>query len=284
MTNWINPPSTTVGSSFSRPTTVYLPQNYRPTRSYKLVLMLHHYASTGTDIIGRIKMDEAGWYGDGAIILAPTGSLDAFSSTHWNYWDSSAGDFAYLTGIVDEVIANFPIDTTKVFLMGYSNGGLMAHELVKQFPSKFTACFTYSASPLTTDDALALAKAVPTACWHGDADGTVLYAGDASGASLPGSLNGHGYVSADGTDGCVDLHAQWNGIAKAALPAAYDTIDLMTTTAGNETSRFRYTGSASGTAVEHWQGASCTHTLAFTNGFAGFYPWAWLLANHRATR
>ncbi len=273
MASWITRPSAVFGAGFSRSTTMIVPPGYRTDILYPLGVVLPHYAETGPNDLTRLLTDQAVNFDDGALIFAPTGVHDSYGQDYWKYWDDSAGlDFDFIVnGLVLPAIAAWNVDVTKVFLVGYSNGAFMCHELCKRYSTVFTACFTYSACPLTSDDSLPTTKPVPTVNFHGDADGTVLYAGDPAG-SLPGDLNGHGYVSALTT---TARHNRWNG-GSGTLNAKYDTLAAGSFYSSTPTERYKY----SDTTDEHWKGIGATHAIALVAN-AGEIPWTWMMTNHR---
>ena len=80
-------PSTSVGT-VARPTTLRVPNGWKPTKSYPLCVFLHNYGaqdgnnaqdSGGLDVRGRMAMQEVGSFDDGALSLVPNGLVDAAS-------------------------------------------------------------------------------------------------------------------------------------------------------------------------------------------------------------
>lgn len=282
---WITPPTLTYGASFSRPTTIRPPLAYNPNRSYPLLVVLHNYGATGADMVTRFCLDEAVSFDDGAFVLCPTALPNGSGHNQWNYWSAytqgDGGDIDYLlNGLIVPILAACPIDRKRVFLVGYSNGAFMSHQLARLRPDLFTAAFTAAGCNGTSDPSTALAHTIPWVHWHGDSDGTVLYAGDASGATLPGDLMGHGYIGGVAT---AALHASWNGLA-GSLGAQYDTIDFVTAVAGAETSRKKYSGTTTENAVEHWIGVGVDHAISLTGTQRmGQILFTWLATNHRTT-
>lgn len=284
-------PTTTFGASFARPnaspsaTTLRVPNGYDSRKRYPLVIVLHSYGATGVDVATRLDLDDAPQFGDGCLLLAPDGQISPASAPNqfWDYWEIGAttSDFLYIQTLIAEVMAVWPVDASRIYIVGYSNGAFMAHQLSQQLPVLFTAGFTLAGCAGTNDSTVAALVATPWVHYHGDNDTTVLYAGDPA-AGLPGVLDTHGGVGSPGYKSALNTTAEHNlrNGSNGALQAAYDVIDFVSTPAGNETSRQAYSHTTPETAVEHWKGAAGTHTvsLSFGNGQLVFQ---WLQDHHR---
>jgi polyhydroxybutyrate depolymerase len=196
---------------------------------------LHSYGASGADILPRFGLESGHNFDDGCLIVAPDGVNDGVTSNKW--WDyRTPGDVAitWLKDAVDYFIGLWPIDTTRVYVVGYSNGAFMAHRLVELYPTRFTAIWTLAGSRLTS--AAAPNPAISATVVHGDGDTTVLTAGDVTGATLPGSMGGTSYKSHTATAADYDSAAGGDG----TLNSNYGSIDLVTAVGGAETTRRKY--------------------------------------------
>ena len=87
--------------------------------------------------------------------------------------------------VIDEVIKNYPIDKSRVYLTGLSNGGCGTFNLAMMFPEKFAAlapiCGYYSCTP---DKLAAKLKNIPIWIFHGKIDEVIpcSYSGNAAAA------------------------------------------------------------------------------------------------------
>tara|TARA_B100000029_G_scaffold43608_1_gene40392 strand:- start:172 stop:1062 length:891 start_codon:yes stop_codon:yes gene_type:complete len=70
------------------------------------------------------------------MLVLPDGMKNPDGNQYWNatdaccdFYQSGVDDVAYLSGVIEEAIEAFNIDTKRVFLVGHSNGGYMAHRL-----------------------------------------------------------------------------------------------------------------------------------------------------------
>jgi dipeptidyl aminopeptidase/acylaminoacyl peptidase len=66
-----------------------------------------------------------------------TGYGDAFKWATWGAWGNKDGQDV-IAG-VDHVIANYPVDRSRVASMGHSYGGFMTNWLITQYPDRFAA-------------------------------------------------------------------------------------------------------------------------------------------------
>jgi polyhydroxybutyrate depolymerase len=122
---------------------VHVPEGYTLTTPTKVVFMLH-----GTSQTGETMYEKSGWKEVGEdeniITVFPTSwkycinqpGEPSRTTTKWNTppdaeWTFCAGeiprdDIKFLKKIITELRSKFNIDTSKVYLIGFSNGGQMA--------------------------------------------------------------------------------------------------------------------------------------------------------------
>lgn len=88
-------------------------------------------------------------------------------SRSWNAGSGCCGvagtrgtpDTAFVTAVVADALRDLPVDPSRVYLVGYSNGGKLAWLLTCTHPGLFSAVATYGAAPLSACPA---AKALPS--------------------------------------------------------------------------------------------------------------------------
>lgn len=110
-----------------------LPRFVRPGEALPLVVLLHGYSSNGR------RQDEAfllsSLVDEKKFALAlPTAPKDA---NGWSYWNATSAccdfhaerrdDVAFLNALLDDAAQLQPIDAARVYVVGHSNGGFMAH-------------------------------------------------------------------------------------------------------------------------------------------------------------
>lgn len=274
-------PSLTVGASFGRSTTLILPNNWKPGKAYPLLLYLHSYGSTPTDIKGRFLYDSAQNFDDGCIVLAPTAVNNDAGVVYWKYWATGGtDDFDFLSSIIAETKARFSI--SSVWVIGYSNGGFMGIQLSLQYPTLIDALVTAASAGGTNDSTAVAVKPIARLHLHGTLDGTVNPAGDAAATTLPGSLAGRGGIGSTGyvdTATTVAQAAARNGnVSSLGAPGA--AFDLFTTGTpvgtGAESAQEQYTGTPNvsrilATDVNH--GINVSAVTATSMGGTRIFSW-----------
>jgi poly(3-hydroxybutyrate) depolymerase len=277
-------PSTTLGSGAGRSTTLLVPNAYDPAKSYPLYVVLHNYDDPGGTILSRLQLEQGHNFDDGAFIICPDGEPDGASNAHFNYW-TLGGDFDYISDLIAEAVSlGWSIDATRIYGVGYSNGGFMIRQLVDNNPSLFTATVTICGGLSGTNDSNDAGIAVPGIHIHGDSDLTVLPAGDAAAATLPGSLAGHGGVGSTGYVSVANTIAAMktrNG-ESGALESAGADINLVSADGGGaECVRQKVAGTSAATAIESWTLTTVDHAISLVDDTWLTYIHTWLETNHR---
>ncbi len=111
-----------------------------------LVIVLHGRFGSGESIARYTGFDaladEAGF-----IVAYPDGLQG-----EWNYvrripgYPNTHDDVAFLVALVDDVAARHPVDLSRVYLAGFSNGGFMAQRTACEAPSRFAAFASVAAA------------------------------------------------------------------------------------------------------------------------------------------
>lgn len=223
-----------------RPYCVHLPA--APKAGLPVVLLLHGYTSSGDGQSRYFDFDTA-VERRGFILVKPNGTFDPRGQRFWNDGRHLAAkgpdDLAYLTAVLEDVVAAFGADVTRLFVVGHSNGAFMANRLACERSQRIAAIVSLAGAVDLEDCHPARPVSVLTV--HGTDDPLVHYAGGAAG--FLGT-----YASADATfafwanaDGC-------KGGRTAGKP-----MHLTCTAAVAETSVSSYSGCPDGVSVEHWK-------------------------------
>ena len=71
------------------------------------------------------------------IVVYPAPSLNKA----WNVWDESSqpSDFAFVMSLIDHMKKLYPIDEQRIYISGFSMGGMMTNALASAFPHVFAA-------------------------------------------------------------------------------------------------------------------------------------------------
>jgi polyhydroxybutyrate depolymerase len=255
-----------------RPYDLDVPDAYDPATPTPLLVVLHGYGANG---LGQAAFFRArfGAEDHGFLLAYPDGTVDEDGKPFWNatdaccdYFASEVDDVAYLLAVVDDVSARYHVDARRVYLMGHSNGGYMAHRLACEHPGRFAAIASLAGVVWNDPARCTPGEPIHVLQLHGDADESVRYEGGVS-------RSGATYPSAPGT---VARWAEENGCGETSSGEA--DVDLDDQVAGAETARLRRHGCPAGGAVELWTMRGVGHQPSFTPGFFDTV-WAWLEAH-----
>ena len=255
----------------ARPYSLHVPPGYAAGQPAPLVILLHGYGASG-------ELQEAYFQltplADAKTFLyaTPDGTPDPGGRRFWNATDaccdlygSGVDDVAYINAIIDDVERRYTVDPKRVYLIGHSNGGFLAHRLACDSASRIAGIVSLAGAQWKARSHCAPAQKVAVLQVHGTADDTISYTG--------GSIGAAAYPSAAET---VANWAAFDGCG--ALDTSAPNRDIEAGIPGNETTVARYTGCAGG-AVELWsiQGGGHLPTLvpdwpSQIYGFLGAHP------------
>lgn len=261
----------------ARPVTLDYPELFDGNRSYPLLVLLHGRGMTATQGRNTLGCQTAHQFGGGILILSPQGLNDTIGTSFWNatdaccdFYSNGVDDIGYVLSLIEEVIAaGWPVDLTRIGVLGYSNGGFLAHMIARcSNKSGGAGRITWGAAvngmgPLDGDShACAPIRPVHWVQCNGTLDTTVHYLGDATGTERTGDVPVGPYPSA------LASAAKWaalNGVT-GSLGAAYDSRDFCQAIGGSETTRQAYSGAPANGSVEVWTMAGEDHVTAMTTG------------------
>ena len=259
--------STSVGAQFidlgrgELPVTV--PANYDAGSPAPLIVLLHGYTSSGAGQDSYMGFSAiADTYG--FLLVSPDGDKESggdenrfwnASSACCNFFQSDVDDSAYILNIINEVKADFNVDSNRVYLIGHSNGGFMSYRAAYDH-SKTIAAIVSLAGASHADMRSAPENPVHVLQIHGTSDGTIAYEG--------ADIGGNAYPSAKDT---VAQWAKYNGCETQATKG--EVRDLVANLEGHESSVLVFNqGCKPGGSSELWTIADGSHVPAFSDTFA----------------
>ncbi len=161
-----------------QPYVVRIPEDYDPSETYPLLVFLHGSASTETDILGFPflspgGMIEVGPYG--------RGRSNGFATREAQIDVAEA---------IDDAIANYSIDASRILLTGFSMGGYGAYRTFYESPGKFSGVAIFSGGPelgggyapdsdppsFLEEESLKAFRGVSMFIYHGEKDRNVPFA------------------------------------------------------------------------------------------------------------
>ncbi len=132
---------TTIVDNDERDYYLHVPGNYNKNNPAPVVFMLHGIGGTGEDAYNRYGWKEVG-DAEGILTVFPTSwkhciieAGDTLTTTRWNVYEGyfrycdgemPRDDVKFLRQVLTELRANYNVDTTRVYLVGFSNGAQMA--------------------------------------------------------------------------------------------------------------------------------------------------------------
>lgn len=157
---------------------VVVPPNMKENRRYPLVMILHGHGANPENYVGMFERVASSLE---AIVCAPYGPYPIpFERGHGFSWypapwffqellatGSSTGDRAqrrqeielreqevsrnFVLAAIDHVSSEYPVDPDRVFLMGHSEGGVLAYGLALEYPDRFRALIVVGARLRASD-------------------------------------------------------------------------------------------------------------------------------------
>jgi polyhydroxybutyrate depolymerase len=249
---------------------VKVPTSLDPAKPAPLLVMLHGFSSSPTapqDMDTYMAMSPAA-NARGMIVALPRGTHDTVIDKYeWNATDSCCGfdtpdanDIGYIAAMIDEISAKYKVDPKRIFILGHSNGGFMAHRLACDEADKIAAIVSLAGGTYKNQKKCAASAPISVLQVHGDADDTISYTG---GPPL-------GVAQLPPAPGAVETMADW--AVKNRCGATPDTsapaIDLATDLAGAETTKAIYKDCEGGVATELWTIHGGPHSPAFGDAWA----------------
>lgn len=172
---------------------IYLPKGYKNAGKMPLIFVVH--GGNGTPE-GMMKLANFKSIADSVkvVLVYPEGLSNGWNDgrpTSSN--DQEIDDVAFFNNMIDYMIANFSVDSSRVYATGISNGGFMSSRLACELSSRIAAIAVVAATMEATEIAPTCnpSHAVPALYIHGTSDplvpflgGEMLGAGTAGGEIL----------------------------------------------------------------------------------------------------
>lgn len=248
---------------YNRTYYLHTPVGLDETGSYPLFILLHGAGGTGESFHRLLHVDEltdsAGFitvYPDG---LEGTWSVGCDECTHAEAL--KADDVTFLQTLARHLAANLPVDTTRVYVAGYSQGGSLAHLYgcrAASSPAGIAGVASLAYRNLSLD--CTPSRPFPVITIHGTYDGVAYYGGygiEAPLQSVPETIE-----MWKGIMGCDDSPTV------VQLPDTAADFTTVTT--------FRYDGCRPGSAVIHYRVNGGGHSWPGPSG-----PWSRLGSQNR---
>ncbi len=161
---------------------VATPIGYRPGVPAPLLLVLHGYGDTPADVdryLGLRPVAAAA----GMLYATPSGTPDSNGRLFWNATEAccdlqrtGVDDASYLSGVIGDIREQYSVAEGRVYVVGVSNGGFMAHRLACDHADVVAAVVSVGGAGVPGERCRP-SRPVAVLQIHGDADSVVSYGG-----------------------------------------------------------------------------------------------------------
>jgi polyhydroxybutyrate depolymerase len=263
-----------------RPYGLYVPASYRPDAPAPLVIALHGLGGRGSHV-SRLFGLQALADARGVIYAFPEGTPDAHGTRFWNATDgccdfapTNVDDVAYLRTVLDDIEAHYAIDRRRVYLIGESNGGYMAHRAACDMADRIAAIVSVAGANWKDPERCRPSEPVSILEVHSDTDELVFYGGKEF------TMDGRSHV----IPSAHETVATWakGDACSGPLGPFGAPVDWDAAVAGAETTRERYSGCPAGIDVELWTVHGGRHIP--TRPAVGELAWAFFEAHPKPGR
>ncbi|RLB45517.1 MAG: hypothetical protein DRI90_28360, partial [Deltaproteobacteria bacterium] len=157
-----------------RPYQLLRPHALAAGARHPLFIYLHGLGASGRRLLSALDLAA---FADRkqVFIVAPDGTRDSRGRRFWNasgaccdFDRSGVDDVAYLTALIDDVRARQPVDPKRIYVVGYSNGGFMAHRLACELSDRIAGIASFSGAAYDATECTA--EPVTVLQVHGDRD------------------------------------------------------------------------------------------------------------------
>lgn len=148
-----------------------------------LLVYLHGLGGSGNEALNNPALRALAERGR-MVLVAPDGTLDRQGRRFWNAGPAccnadgkAVNDVARLEALISDWLQRPEIDPERVYVVGFSNGGFMAHRLACFMDDRLAAVVSLAGAGRGRDEACAPASPIAVLEVHGDADPVVRYEG-----------------------------------------------------------------------------------------------------------
>ena len=249
----------TAGPILSRPYKYKVPKDYDAKKPTPLVVMLHGLSASGE--LNELVLHLSPLADSRTFLYAyPDGTKNPIGQRFWNatdgccdFFGSKVDDVGYLTAVIDDLSSRYNVDAKRVFLVGHSNGGYMAHRMACDRSAKIAGIVSLAGAQWIDSTKCRPTGKVSVLQVHGTADTNVAY---------------NGTPLTPGARATVAIWANRNGCL-GSLTDTGSRIDIESGLQGAETKVEAYSGCAKEGSIELWTMEGGGHIPVFNAQWPG---------------
>lgn len=245
----------------ARPFNLQVPSIYSKSKPSPLIIALHGYSSSGAELEKFLQLAPVA-NARGILYVAPDGSLDNNGLQFWkatpaccDFYGSKVDDGAYIMSIINTISKRYNVDQKRIYVVGHSNGGFMAHHMACADSNRIAAIASFAGATYKVQSMCKPGQPITVLQIWGTADETISYLGGTLLLPYPGA----GETIAD--------WAKLNKCIMKLIPTN-SKINVDNTIPGAETTVSDYFGCAKNTSVELWSVAGGHHVPTLAPDFA----------------
>lgn len=163
--------------------------DHAPAGPRPLVILLHGHGGSAAQTLGqeRTAAPLSRWLAigqrEGLLVAAPDGLVGGDQKSGWNdcrrdtQTNPTSDDVGLISALIDEAVAHHGADPARVYLMGMSNGGMMALRYAMEAGDRLAGVAAVSASMATDSRCPSIQAPLSVLLVGGTADGIVPWDG-----------------------------------------------------------------------------------------------------------
>ena len=236
----------------SRKAILELPGGHNVSHKLPLVVALHGYTSSGLGVSGFFDLIDS-VHENGHLLLRPDGTISATGQRFWNatdaccnIWGQEVDDVSWLTSLINEAITYHGADPEGIIIVGYSNGGFMAHRMACERGDMLRSIISLAGATHYDFNDCPNTGYPNVLQIHGTSDSVIFYNG--------GAILGDNYPAASQTvfswanrSGCDLTYTEIN------------QLDLISPRGVNDTNEYEHLNCSSGNRVSLWEIPNGSH-------------------------
>ncbi|HEY0468794.1 MAG TPA: PHB depolymerase family esterase [Polyangiaceae bacterium] len=162
---------------------IYQPSALQPGERRPLLIFLHSLGASGKSAFDGLQLAAFGER-ERVFVIAPDGNVDGQRRQFWNaggaccnFDHQAVDDVARLAQLIDAWRARPDVDSSRIYVMGHSNGGFMTERLACALGDRIAAAASLAGAAPPPEQACTPTKSLALLEIRGDADPVVRYAG-----------------------------------------------------------------------------------------------------------